>query len=153
MAFIDLEVFSRTVDNNHEPALDPVILKLFKEEITVKELIELTVEEQIRDLTLKHRMDIAQARRALDRQYLTDEGVDQQVRQSGAVRYRLHKSTNKKLQELNVEKEVQRAIRAFEKGSFLLLVDGEQMESLSEPVLLDLHTKVTFLRLNPLVGG
>lgn len=50
---IDIEVYSRIFGNAAgDTALNPVVLKLFQEEITVAELIERTVEEQTRALYL-----------------------------------------------------------------------------------------------------
>ncbi len=45
------------------------------------------------------------------------------------------------------------AIEAFEKNQVILLLDGAQVETLDETVNLTSNTKLTFLKLIPLVGG
>lgn len=45
------------------------------------------------------------------------------------------------------------ALEAFERNGFLLLVDDRQVESLDEEIRVRLETRVTFLKLVPLVGG
>jgi len=45
------------------------------------------------------------------------------------------------------------ALRAFERGHVLVLVDDRQVEALEQPVTLRPGSTVTFLKLVPLVGG
>ena len=45
------------------------------------------------------------------------------------------------------------AVEAFENNQVILLLDGTQIESLDETVNLTSNTKLTFLKLIPLVGG
>ncbi len=54
---------------------------------------------------------------------------------------------------INAERQVEKAVRAFEQNGFVLLVDDRQVESLDETVVLSEDSLVTFLRLVPLVGG
>jgi hypothetical protein len=51
------------------------------------------------------------------------------------------------------ESEFDRAARAFQGNGFLVLVDDRQLTDLDEEVDLHHDTRVTFLRLVPLVGG
>lgn len=149
---IDIEVYSRIVGvPSDDVTLSPIVLKLFEEKITVAELIERTVEEQIRDLTLNRRLDAEKARRVLDRQYLTQREIDDQIEESGALRFPTRRAVEG--EHIKVANQVKRALQGFEEGAYLILVDGEQMQSLDEKILLGLHTKITFLRLTPLVGG
>ena len=53
----------------------------------------------------------------------------------------------------DLEREVARALAAFERGRFLLLVGGRQLERLDEPVAVSAQTPVRFVRLVPLRGG
>ena len=46
-----------------------------------------------------------------------------------------------------------RAIDAFHRNQIVLLVDDRQVESLDEEITLRPNTRVSFLRLMPLVGG
>ncbi|HJZ48711.1 MAG TPA: hypothetical protein VKE41_16150 [Roseiflexaceae bacterium] len=49
--------------------------------------------------------------------------------------------------------QVERALAAFERNGFVILVDEEQVERLDDIVVLGSTTIVTFLKLVPLVGG
>ena len=51
------------------------------------------------------------------------------------------------------ERQFARALDAFMTNGFILLVDDRQVESLDEEILLRHDSKVSFLRLTPLVGG
>lgn len=54
---------------------------------------------------------------------------------------------------LDWHKQVEVALAAFESNGFLLLVDDRQVTSLDEEVRLRPGSRVSFLRLVPLVGG
>ena len=45
------------------------------------------------------------------------------------------------------------AVRAFERGQLLVIVDEHQVEELERELDVDSRTSVSFLRLVPLVGG
>ena len=51
------------------------------------------------------------------------------------------------------EKQVYVALDAFKKNNFFVLVDNMQVTNLEESILVDARTKVSFIRLMPLVGG
>jgi hypothetical protein len=51
------------------------------------------------------------------------------------------------------ERQYERAVEAFSRNGFIVLVDDRQIDDLDEPVDLRLGTGVTFLRLVPLEGG
>lgn len=146
-----IEVRSRVVGSSpQDPALAPVVLELLEERMTVAELIRRTVEEQVRELLARRRIDAQQVRRALDRQYLTPEEIARQA-QEGAVR--LPSARAVRVPEIDPAAEAQKALRAFEAGAYLVLVDGRQVERLDETVTFAPGTRVTFLRLMPLAGG
>jgi hypothetical protein len=54
---------------------------------------------------------------------------------------------------LDAEKQCQRAIEAFQRNGFLILVDDRQVSDLDEEIEVTPATRVTFLKLVPLVGG
>jgi hypothetical protein len=56
-------------------------------------------------------------------------------------------------QEPDVEESVGVAFESFEDGVYLVLIDGQQYESLDEQVNVGTDSHVTFLRLVPLAGG
>jgi hypothetical protein len=55
--------------------------------------------------------------------------------------------------ELDREEQYGKAIEAFERYRFILLVDDRQVESLDAVIEITPATAVTFLKLVPLVGG
>jgi hypothetical protein len=130
---------------------DPVLLRLLDERLTLAELIRRTVEEQVRELIGRRRLDAAGAQRVLDRQYLTRAEVDAQAGVQGAVRFPSRRAG--RAGGIDPGAEVQRALDGFRQRSYHVFVDGRQAESLDEVVRLDPGTRVTFLRLTPLAGG
>ena len=151
MSELVVEVRSRVVGESPEaPDLPPISLRLLAERLTAAELIRRTVEEQVRELTIRRRLDAEQAGRALARHYLSAEEVAAQSRR-GAVRFPTGREG--KAVQLHPAREVAKALRAFEAGTYVILVDGRRVERLDEVVPFSPGTKVTFLRLMPLVGG
>lgn len=55
--------------------------------------------------------------------------------------------------EIDPEKQALLALAAFKKNAYFLLVDDKQVGELSEMINLTERSKVTFLKLTPLVGG
>jgi hypothetical protein len=53
----------------------------------------------------------------------------------------------------NIEKAIDTAIQSFEDGIFLVLIDGEKKENLSETIDLKQGSEVVFIRLTMLVGS
>jgi hypothetical protein len=56
-------------------------------------------------------------------------------------------------QRVDPVEQVERALAAFERNGFVVLVDDAQVECLDDIVVLGSATVVTFLKLVPLVGG
>jgi hypothetical protein len=127
-----------------ELELPTVALDILDQDITVAELIRRTVEEQIRELLVSYKLEAEQARHALNRLYLTEQEIQAQA-VTGAIR-------SVPLQ-IDGAAEVRRAQRAFEKGSYLLVVDGRRVQRLDERLTFRPGCRVTFLRLTPLIGG
>jgi queuine/archaeosine tRNA-ribosyltransferase len=55
--------------------------------------------------------------------------------------------------ELSWENQCAKALEAFEKNGFFVIVDGQQVEDLDEIIPLRETSEVHFLKLVPLVGG
>lgn len=49
--------------------------------------------------------------------------------------------------------EIERALEGFRDGSYRVLFDGRPVTNLDEPLSLGLRSRLTFLRVVPLVGG
>ena len=62
--------------------------------------------------------------------------------------YRLQKARR-----LDAEQQCSRALSAFERNGFCMLVGDRQVESLDEEIALVADTKIAFIKLVPLVGG
>lgn len=54
---------------------------------------------------------------------------------------------------IDIEKQVYIALDAFQKNGFFMLVDNEQLEELEQVVTLRSTSKISFVKLTPLVGG
>ncbi len=151
MSPLAIEVRSRVAGLKADDlTLQPVILDLIEERITVAELIRRTVEEQVRDLMVRRRLDALQAQQALARQFLSDEEVSNQARR-GAVRYPPARSAG--VPQISPQAEVQKALAAFERGTYMVMIDGKRRERLDEQITFAPETRVTFLRVMPLAGG
>jgi hypothetical protein len=62
-----------------------------------------------------------------------------------------YKMRNKR--HVDPEKQVFVAWDAFQKNRFFIMIDNKQVADLDEAILVEASTKVSFLRLMPLVGG
>lgn len=54
---------------------------------------------------------------------------------------------------IDVEKQVYIALDAFQKNGFFVLVDNQQLEELDQVVNLQNSSKISFVKLTPLIGG
>ncbi|MBA2286566.1 MAG: hypothetical protein H0W02_13895 [Ktedonobacteraceae bacterium] len=146
-----VEVHSRSLQTtSQEPGLPTIVLDFLHEEITVAELIRRTVEEQVRELQAARKLNAGEARRILNRQYLTQEEMDEQAA-SGMVSLPL--GTQAGEPDIAIADEVRRACRAFKKQAYLIIADGRRMTALDEKILFRPGSSVTFIRLIPLIGG
>jgi len=59
----------------------------------------------------------------------------------------------KKGRQVDATKQIEVALREFESCAYFILVDDLQVKSLDDEVALSADTKVTFIKLTPLVGG
>ena len=59
----------------------------------------------------------------------------------------------RKHRRIDLEKQVYTALDAFQKNGYFVLIDNIQAESLTQKVSLSSSTRISFLKLTPLVGG
>lgn len=59
----------------------------------------------------------------------------------------------KKRQMIDVEKQIYVALAAFQKNGFFILVDDVQIETLDQKISLNPSSKISFVKLTPLIGG
>lgn len=151
MSTLTVEVESRFIGNTSRNVdLDSVWLEILEERITVAELIRCTVEEQICTMMEKRKLEALETERLLAQRYLAPSEIEAKAQQ-GVVRYP-HINPSRKTT-IDPGLQVQRAQESFRAGNYLILIDGQQAESLEEEWVLTSTAKITFLRLMPLVGG
>jgi hypothetical protein len=59
----------------------------------------------------------------------------------------------KEKKKIDWRRQYEKAVRAFERNAFIVLIDDLQAESLEQVFQVEAETTVTFLKLAPLVGG
>jgi hypothetical protein len=110
-------------------------LELASERLTVRELILRRVTQEVEDYN-----------RSLPEVYA---GLVQPLEAEQVLNgYRLHKPRT-----LDARKQGERALEAFVRNGFLLLVGGRQLSDLEEWIVLTPDVEVRFLKLVPIVGG
>jgi len=145
-----LDVLSVVVGGaSSEPAVCAVRLELATERLTVREIIERAVAEQVRRMSIDRRHTAEEVLRALDRQYLTEAEVSAQAK-TGRVRF---PSRPIDQTPIDVAAQTAKALRAFKDRHFFVVVDEEPLNDLNAEVVLTRTSSVTFLRLMPLAGG
>lgn len=60
---------------------------------------------------------------------------------------------SKKPPKIDSEKQIYIALEAYAKNGFFVLVDNKQCDALHDEVILHANSKISFLKLTPLVGG
>jgi hypothetical protein len=132
------------------PSLGQVSIELATGSIAIRDLIAMVVEEQVHDLLARRRLEALDAQLALDRQYLSAREVADQAAR-GRVSMPSPAAAGRGA--VNVAAQVAKALDGFERKVLRVVIDGRPAETLEERVALRPETKVTFLRLVPLVGG
>ncbi len=115
--------------------LREVTLMLASERITVRELIERRVREEVASFNA----------RSTDVFHGLIQPSDTERELNG---YRLRKP-----RQLDADAQCTEALRAFESNGFFMLVDDRQAESLDEEIIVGPDVRVSFVKLVPLVGG
>jgi hypothetical protein len=111
------------------------VLQVSAERITVRDLIRQRVRHEVEEYN----------RRQVD----TFRGLVQPTDSERTLNgYRL-----KHPRVIDAATQLAKAIDAFEGNQIIVLVDDRQVESLDEEIALRPDTRVSFLRLTPLVGG
>jgi hypothetical protein len=114
----------------HELTLD-----FLTEEITVRELIERRVYEEVQ-------------------QYNTAKpGYFHGLVQPTDAEATLNGYRLRERREIDWRAQCAQALEAFERNGFVILVGDRQVDNLDERIRLELTTPVTFVKLVPLVGG
>lgn len=130
---LTIEVQTKLFGLGAERSASPVFLALQERRLTVRALLEEHVRtEVLRAQTNRHS--------SLALHYLLCDT--------------LHQTPNPPvIQNLELESEIERACTALSEGRYLLLIDGETYQELDLLVSIHEQSKVSFVRLLPLVGG
>ncbi len=100
--------------------------------------------------------------RELIRTRVEREVVEHNTQQSDKIRgllqpqtmeQRLNLARPRKFQPLDGQEQYDKAVEAFQRNGFVILVNERQVENLDDWIEVQPETEVTFLRLVPLVGG
>jgi len=122
------ELLNGTITNQFE-------IELSENEITAQELIELRVHNEVDSYNKKQTMYY---------KGLVDPSDAEKT---------LNGFKMKNQQNIDAEKQVYIALNAFQKNGFFILVDDKQIEELEQRIALHETSKVSFVKLTPLVGG
>ena len=121
-------------------------LHLVSERMTPREIIRRRVENEVAELNNQRRMKAGAT--ASTRSFLVDSGSSPPELLLNAKR-----SPKGPLALLDAESETDRALTAFGKRAFILLVDDRQVEDPDAAVTVGQGSEVVFLYLTPLKGG
>ena len=113
-------------------------LDVLTEEITVRELIRSRVYQEVQDYNLRQRQGDTTFRGLVT-------PLDAERALNG-VRLR-------RARDIDWKQQFDKACDAFTRNGFFILIDDRQAESLDETITLRHETKVSFVKLVPLVGG
>lgn len=109
------------------------------ERITVRELIRERVYQEVQDFNQQSK-DVFRG--------LVQPTETEIVLNEGKTEYRM-----KKHRQIDWRPQFEKAIEAFTRSGFLILIDNQQAETLDQEFVIRSGTEVSFLRLTLLVGG
>ncbi len=122
------------------------------ESMTGKLLHQLTVEVEAETITVK---ELIRARvfHEVENYNKKTPGVFNGLVQPEEAEAVLNGYRLRKKRKIDAEQQYYIALDAFQKNGFFVLVDNFQIGDLEEPIIFGDDTKVSFVRLTPLVGG
>lgn len=115
--------------------LQEITLRLASERLTVRDLIRARVKEEVRLHNAK------------------GSEVFQGLVQPTGTEKILNGYRVKKGRQLDPDKQLDAAEKAFHHNGFIMFVDDGQVETLDDEVVITPDTRVSFIKLVPLVGG
>ncbi len=117
--------------------LNELSLDFLTERITVRELIRSRVYQEVKDF------NVSKAQGRIFRGLVQPDGAERDL---NGVRV-------KENRQVDWQKQFDVAVESFGRSGFLILVDDHQATDLDEEIVLTTQTRVSFLKLVPLVGG
>jgi hypothetical protein len=137
-------VFSK---GDTERSLPQVTLKLVSQRITVRQIIQQAVEQQLKTM-LADKQAYASIRQNFNAQYL-EQGEIELQQSRGKIA--LEKPAADELPSLELE--VRRALQGFERKYFKIFVDDNEVLNPNDECTLVDGATIKFVRLIPLAGG
>lgn len=119
---------------------DDQLLTFPEETLTVRELIRVRVYQEVQDFN--------RAKASKDYHGLVQPTDTERVLNDGKQAYRL-----KTPRQIDWKEQYEKAIEAFERHGYLILVDDHQPAGLDELFTIAKDTRISFIKLTPLVGG
>lgn len=130
-----LAVFDETMTATAGDSLPVLVLDFLTERITVRELIRSRVYQEVKDYNVRQ------------------GDLFRGLVQPSATEQTLNGYRFKQPRKIDWEEQFELALKAFDRNGFVVLVDDRQAESLEDEIVIQPGTKVSFLKLVPLVGG
>jgi len=115
--------------------LNEILLNVEQEIFTVRELIKLRIEKEV-DTYNSRPLEFFKG-----------------LAQPSEAELTLNGFKLKKRKPIDAEKQYYTALQSFQKNGFFILIDNRQVEDLEEEVMVQPDTKISFIKLTPLVGG
>lgn len=119
-------------------AVHSFLLEFASENITVRDLIRERVYQEVTEYNFRSRRE---------------GGVFRGLVQPTDAERTLNGFKVPKGRDIDWEAQFDRAIDAFGRNGFFILVDDRQTETLDESIVISPSTNVSFVKLTPLVGG
>jgi len=116
--------------------LNEIEFEIAKQEVTIKDIIEMRVVREVENYN----------RRAADKFF---NGL---VAPTNAEKT-LNGYKMKNNAKIDAEKQIYIALTAFQKNGYFVLIDDVQCKSLEQIVKINENTKISFIKLTPLIGG
>lgn len=134
MMQIALNVTDENMFGQSQPAFS-YKLNFPTKHITIRELIEKRIREEVENYNA------------------TQPEVFNMLVQPGLAERVLNGFKFKEKKKINWREQYEKAIQAFARNGFIILIDEMQVEDLDQIIEIEAKTNATFLKLVPLVGG
>ena len=118
-------------DQSLQEAQQPWYLEIIEEQITLREIIRRRLYQEISEYQAKKRSQLP----------------------CFLIPTRSCQTATELLPLFDWQRYSEQVIHAFEKRSYIVLVDNQQITYLDAPITLHIQSTVTFLKLMPLIGG
>ncbi len=115
-------------------------LEFPSERITIRDLIRERVYQEVQDFNRKQGESVFRG--------LVQPTDTERILNDRRIEYRL-----REYRQLEWKPQFEKAVEAFKRNGFFILIDDKQAESLNQEFTITRGTRVSFVRLIPLVGG